>query len=67
MRFRLFYVTTRGYISHSAFMAADLREACAKHCAEWACKKVSAALMMRGPDGRRYSFFDSKVITKAAA
>lgn len=35
------------------------REACQRHIEAWKRRITSNALIMRGPDGRRYSFNDS--------
>lgn len=63
-RFHLVHVTTRGYRRADSFVAASLTDACSRHIAGWTAKKLPTAIVLRGPDGKRYSFFDSCEIVK---
>lgn len=57
--YRLFRVTLDGYQLTAQRPFASQREACQWHLAAWATRETSNALILRGPDGRRYSFNDS--------
>jgi hypothetical protein len=66
-KFHLVYVTTRGYTRADTFVAESLLEACRRHIAAWKAKRLPTALVLRAPDGKRYSFFDSSAIAGSAA
>ena len=57
--YRLIRVTATGYQLTAQRPFASVREACLWHLAAWATRETSNALILRGPDGRRYSFNDS--------
>lgn len=57
--YRLFRVTLDGYQLTAQRPFASQREACLWHIEKWKKRTTSNALILRGPDGRRYSFNDS--------
>ncbi len=57
--YRLIRVTATGYQLTAQRPFANEREACRWHLEAWATRETSNALILRGPDGRRYSFNDS--------
>jgi hypothetical protein len=65
--FHLVHVTTRGYRRGDSFEAASLADACTRHVAAWQKKLAPTALVLRGPDGKRYSFFESREIVAKAS
>ena len=58
-RYRLIRVTADGYQMAAQRPFANEREACLWHIEAWKSRNTSNALILRGPDGRRYSFNDS--------
>ena len=57
--YRLIRVTATGYQLTAQRPFASQREACQWHIEAWKLRTTSNALILRGPDGRRYSFNDS--------
>lgn len=57
--YRLIRVTATGYQLTAQRPFASVREACLWHIEAWKLRTTSNALILRGPDGRRYSFNDS--------
>ena len=57
--YRLIRVTLDGYQLTAQRPFASQREACQWHIEAWKLRTTSNALILRGPDGRRYCFNDS--------
>ena len=58
MKFQFFMVTDR-YTHIKTLQAASLRDACREHIKAWHSRASSCAVIMRAPDGKRYSYNDS--------
>jgi len=65
MKFQFFMVTGRGYTHIKTLQAASLREACREHIKAWHSRASSCAVVMRAPDGKRYSYNDSMGVVNA--
>lgn len=59
MKYQFFMVTARGYTHIRTLHAVSLREACREHIKAWHSRASSCAVVMRSPDGKRYSYNDS--------
>ena len=59
MKYQFFMVTARGYTHIKTLHADSLREACTAHIKAWHSRASSCAVVMRAPDGKRYSYNDS--------
>ena len=57
--YRLIRVTATGYQLTAQRPFVSVRAACQWHIEAWKLRTTSNALILRGPDGRRYSFNDS--------
>ena len=57
--YRLIRVKADGYQMTAQRPFASERAACQWHIEAWKLRTTSNALILRGPDGRRYSFNDS--------
>lgn len=57
--YRLIRVNAAGYQMTAQRPFASERAACQWHIEAWKLRTTSNALILRGPDGRRYSFNDS--------
>lgn len=58
MKYRFFMVSHR-YTYVAAVTADTLQEACRAHIKAWHASAASCAVIMRCPDGKRYSYNDS--------
>jgi len=58
-RYSLFIVSPKGYTHLGAFDAPSVRDACRQHIKAWHSRATSFAVVMRAPDGKRYSYQDS--------
>ena len=58
MKYRFFMVSHR-YTYVAAVTADTLQEACRAHIKAWHARASSGAVVMRCPDGKRYSYNDS--------
>ena len=58
MKYRFFMVSHR-YTYVAAVTADTLQEACRAHIKAWHARASSCAVIMRCPDGTRYSYNDS--------
>ncbi len=58
MKYRFFMVSHR-YTYVAAVTADTLQEACRAHIKAWHARAYSGAVVMRCPDGKRYSYNDS--------
>ena len=58
MKYRFFMVSNR-YTYVAAVTADTLQEACRAHIKAWHARAYSGAVVMRCPDGKRYSYNDS--------
>ena len=61
MKYRFFMVSRHGYTYVAAVTAYTLQEACRAHIKAWHARAASCAVVMRCPDGKRYSYSDSLV------
>ena len=61
MKYRFFMVSHR-YTYVAAVTADTLQEACRAHIKAWHARASSCAVVMRCPDGKRYSYNDSLVV-----
>ena len=59
MKYRFFMVSRHGYKYVAAVTADTLQEACRAHIKAWHARAASCAVIMRCPDGKRYSYNDS--------
>lgn len=58
MKYRFFMVSHR-YTYVAAVTADTLQEACSAHIKAWHARASSCAVIMRCPNGKRYSYNDS--------
>ena len=58
MKYRFFMVSHR-YTYVTTVTADTLQEACRAHIKAWHARAYSGAVVMRCPDGKRYSYNDS--------
>ena len=58
MKYR-FFMVSHGYTYVAAVTADTLQEACRAHIKAWHARSSSCAVVMRCPDGKRYSYNDS--------
>lgn len=65
MKYQFVMVTPSRYTHVSTFTAATLAEACRAHVKAWHSRVTSCAVIMRGPDGKRYSYRDSLMVLGA--
>ena len=61
MKYRFFMVSHR-YTYVAAVTADTLQEACRAHIKAWHARAYSGAVVMRCPNGKRYSYNDSLVV-----
>lgn len=59
MKYRFFMVSCHRYTYVAAVTADTLQEACRAHVRAWHTRASSCAVVMRCPDGKRYSYNDS--------
>ena len=59
MKYRFFMGSRYGYTYVAAVTADTLQEACRAHINAWHARAYSGAVVMRCPDGKRYSYNDS--------
>lgn len=59
-RYHVFMVTPRGYTHVTTLHADTLQGACRQHVKAWHSRVSGCAVVMRAPDGKRYSYDDSR-------